>query len=116
MAASSPATPLIDLQSDPHAWDRLALDAGASPFQAWAWGELKGKFGWEPTRFASQDGSGGAQILVRPFRGLSVAYVPRGPFPAVGGPLDKNLIDELVRLARSRRAAFLRLEPDVLQT
>ena len=97
-------------------WDRLALNGGASPFQAWAWGELKGKFGWQPERLSSESGSVGAQVLLRPFRGLSVAYVPRGPFPAVDGPQDQNLINQFVRLARSRRAAFLRLEPDVLQT
>lgn len=102
--------------SDAQEWDRLALERGASPFQAWAWGELKGKFGWQPQRLSSADGRVGAQVLVRPFRGLSVAYVPRGPFPAVSGAVDQNLIDEFVRLARSRRAAFLRLEPDVLQT
>jgi lipid II:glycine glycyltransferase (peptidoglycan interpeptide bridge formation enzyme) len=53
---------------------------------------------------------------VRPFRGLSVAYVPRGPFPAAAGATDERLIDHAVDLARSRRAAFLRVEPDVLQT
>ena len=116
MAASSPAKPRIDRRTDPQQWDRLALEAGASPFQAWAWGELKSKFGWQPNRLSSDDGGVGAQVLVRPFRGLSVAYVPRGPFPALDGPLNQDLIDESVRLARSGRAAFLRLEPDVLQT
>jgi len=106
----------IEQQTDPTAWDRFALSHGATPFQAWAWGELKGDFGWQPQRLASADGSAGAQVLVRPFRGLSVAYVPRGPFPALAGPTNQTLLDEIVRLARSRRAAFVRLEPDVLQT
>ncbi len=116
MAASSPAKSRIDRRTDPQQWDRLALEGGASAFQAWAWGELKSKFGWQPSRLSSDDCSVGAQVLVRPFRGLSVAYVPRGPFPALDGPLNQDLIDESVRLARSGRAAFLRLEPDVLQT
>lgn len=102
--------------SDPEVWDQLAARLGAQPFQAWAWGELKGRFGWQPHRLSSAKGESGAQVLIRPFRGLSVAYVPRGPFPSTDGPVDKALLEEIVRLARSRRAAFLRFEPDVLQT
>src|SRR5262245_49437262 len=116
MATAERTRPDIQQQTDPETWDRLALSNAASPFQAWAWGELKGRFGWQPQRYSAADGSAGAQVLVRPFRGLSVAYVPRGPFPALQGPLNQALLDETVRLARSRRAAFLRLEPDVLQT
>jgi serine/alanine adding enzyme len=114
--AARPNSRSLTRHEDAAEWDRVALNQGASPFQAWAWGELKGRFGWQPHRLSSADSSVGAQVLVRPFRGLSVAYVPRGPFPGVAGPLDQNLIDDIVRLARSRRAAFLRLEPDVLQT
>jgi lipid II:glycine glycyltransferase (peptidoglycan interpeptide bridge formation enzyme) len=106
----------IQAQADPQAWDSFALSLGASPFQAWAWGELKGRFGWQPHRLSTTDGTSGAQVLVRPFRGLSVAYVPRGPFPQADGPLNQRLLDETVRLARSRRAAFLRYEPDILMT
>jgi serine/alanine adding enzyme len=102
--------------ADPELWDRFAAGAAAQPFQAWAWGELKGRFGWEPYRLSTPNQSSGAQVLVRPFRGLSVVYVPRGPFPALAGPTDEALVDEIVRLARSRRAAFLRFEPDVLET
>jgi serine/alanine adding enzyme len=100
--------------TDPDTWDPFALSLGAQPFQAWAWGELKSRFGWQPHRIATADGQSGAQVLVRPFRGTSVAYVPRGPFPAARGPMDAALLDEIVRLAKSRRAAFLRFEPDVL--
>lgn len=101
---------------NPGAWDELAVGLGAQPFQAWAWGELKARFGWQAYRFANADGTAAAQVLIRPFRGLSVAYVPRGPFPAVDGRLDQGLVDEIIKLARSRRAAFLRFEPDVLVT
>lgn len=101
--------------ADPETWDRFAAGLGAQPFQAWAWGDLKGRFGWQPYRLSSADGTSGAQLLIRPFRGLSVAYVPRGPFPAADGPMDQALLDEIVGIARSRRAAFLRFEPDLLQ-
>ena len=113
-ARTQPQT--IVSHADAGAWDAFAAGSGAQPFQAWAWGELKGQFGWEPHRLSTSDGESGAQLLIRPFRGLSVAYVPRGPFPWTGGPVDERLVDHIVDLARSRRAAFLRFEPDVLQT
>ncbi len=30
------------------AWDQLVADLGGQPFQSWAWGELKQRFGWQP--------------------------------------------------------------------
>jgi serine/alanine adding enzyme len=111
-----PGSGLTVRYDDPEAWDRLASRLGGQPFQAWAWGDLKGRFGWQPHRIGNADGTTAAQVLIRPFRGLSVAYVPRGPFPAVDGQIDQSLLDEIVKLARSKRAAFLRFEPDVLQT
>lgn len=96
-------------------WDRLTGTLGAQPFQSWAWGELKSEFGWQPYRLSSADGSHVAQLLIRPFRGLSVAYVPRGPVSAGGVPPSSELIGTILELARSRRAAFVRFEPDVLE-
>src|SRR5687768_16281129 len=116
-AEAEPHTPpIVGSSTNPEEWDRFAARLGAQPFQAWAWGELKGRFGWEPHRLSASDGTSGAQVLVRPFRGLSVAYVPRGPFPGATGPFDERLVDHAIALARSRRAAFIRFEPDLLQT
>lgn len=109
------AAPIVS-NTDPQEWDRFAAGLGAQAFQSWAWGELKGRFGWEPYRLSGSDGRSGAQVLIRPFKGLSVAYVPRGPFPGADGPTDEGLVDHAIDLARSRRAAFLRFEPDALQT
>lgn len=92
-------------------WDSLAGRLGGQPFQAWAWGQLKARFGWQPHRLSTVDGASAAQLLIRPFRGLSVAYVPRGPIAAADGSVDAGLLEEIVRVARSRRAAFVRLEP-----
>jgi lipid II:glycine glycyltransferase (peptidoglycan interpeptide bridge formation enzyme) len=100
--------------TDRPAWDELVAALGGQPFQSWAWGELKSDFGWQPHRLAAPGGSA-AQVLVRPYRGLAVAYVPRGPVIGQHQSLDDSLVDALIRLARSRRAAFLRLEPDVLE-
>src|SRR5512147_166455 len=96
-------------------WDDLVGRLGGQPFQAWAWGELKSHFGWQPYRLSAADGRGGAQLLVRPYRGLAVAYVPRGPIAAADGSVDAGLLEEIVRVARSRRAAFVRFEPGVAQ-
>ena len=107
-----PGTVVHNRQAD---WDQLATGLGAPPFQSWAWGELKQRFGWQPLRLSSADGRSAAQMLIRPLRGLAVAYVPRGPVSAYGQVPDPSLIRSLVRAARSHRAAFLRLEPDVLE-
>lgn len=91
--------------------------------QTGAWGELKSNFGWRAVRMASDIGgeSWGAQILFRklPF-GLSLAYIPKGPvlketklgegdnFP--GQPFW----GEIDQICRSKRAVFLKVEPDHL--
>ncbi|HUP83147.1 MAG TPA: peptidoglycan bridge formation glycyltransferase FemA/FemB family protein [Candidatus Limnocylindria bacterium] len=96
-------------------WDDLVGRLGGQAFQSWAWGELKSRFGWQPQRLSSVGGLSAAQLLIRPYRGLSVAYVPRGPITAADGSVDAGLLQEIVRTARSRRAAFVRLEPDLEQ-
>ena len=96
-------------------WDRLVTRVGAQPFQSWAWGELKARFGWQPYRLSSGDGSTIAQLLIRPYRGLAVAYVPRGPSTIDGRPPDPSIVKSMVSLARSRRAAFVRFEPDLVE-
>ena len=96
-------------------WDDLVARLGGQPFQSWAWGQLKARFGWQPYRLSAGDSISAAQLLIRPYRGLSVAYVPRGPITAADGGIDGGLLDEVIRVARSRRAAFVRLEPDLAQ-
>ncbi|MEP7360656.1 MAG: peptidoglycan bridge formation glycyltransferase FemA/FemB family protein [Chloroflexota bacterium] len=96
-------------------WDDLVGRLGGQPFQAWAWGELKARFGWQAHRLSAGDSASAAQLLIRPFRGLSVAYLPRGPVTAADGSVDEQLLEELVRVARSRRAAFVRLEPPLTE-
>ena len=96
-------------------WDDLVGRLGGQPFQAWAWGRLKSRFGWQPHRLTAGDSASAAQLLIRPYRGLSVAYVPRGPVTAADGSVDAGLLEEIVRVARSRRAAFVRLEPALAQ-
>ncbi|HPL29965.1 MAG TPA: peptidoglycan bridge formation glycyltransferase FemA/FemB family protein [Anaerolineae bacterium] len=100
----------------PEAWDDLVA---ASPhghlLQSWAWGDLKGRFGWQPVRLAVSDGGrllAGAQVLLRRLPYRCLAYVPRGP---VLHPEDEHanrlLLAALHDAARSHRALALKVEP-----
>lgn len=107
--------------TDRDEWDALVKrHPQGHLLQSWGWGALKAQFGWTPLRLgivASGDTMprAGAQMLVRSFLGLSVCYVPRGPLFASDAAIDTALLAALRRIARRRRAAFLRLEPNVLQ-
>ena len=101
--------------TDARAWDDRLRELGAHPLQAWAWGSLKEQFGWQAHRLWVDDGLAAAQVLIRPFRGLAASYVPRGPLLSCEPEVDRRLIRAAIALARSRRSAFLRLEPDVLE-
>ncbi|MDR3572954.1 MAG: peptidoglycan bridge formation glycyltransferase FemA/FemB family protein [Anaerolineaceae bacterium] len=80
---------------------------GAHILQSSEWGHLKSHFGWQPVRIVV--GQSGAQILFRRLPGgLSLAYIPKGP---IGQNWD-SLWPEVDRLCRSKRAIFLKLEPD----
>src|SRR5262245_10510476 len=86
--------------------------------QSARWGTLKARFGWEHRRLAVADAAGlraGAQVLFRYRLGASVAYVPRGPLFAGDAATDTLLLAALDRLARRRRAVFLRIEPNILE-
>lgn len=105
--------------TDRESWDCLLCSRlQGHLLQSWAWGELKGEFGWLPLRLAIVDAAGvpraAAQLLVRRVLGLSVCYVPRGPVFSGDPGVDRVLLGALRRAARRHRAAFLRLEPDLL--
>jgi lipid II:glycine glycyltransferase (peptidoglycan interpeptide bridge formation enzyme) len=105
--------------TDAATWDGLvAQHPQGHMLQSWAWGELKQRFGWQPLRIAVTKGPAvaAAQLLIRPLYGLSVAYVPRGPLFASDDALNHVLLAALQRVARGRRAAFLRLEPNLLES
>ena len=113
------ATQLAIVEPDAKQWDAFVV---AHPhghlLQSCGWGELKGRFGWQWRRVAVAGLDGllaGAQVLMRRRFGLAVAYVPRGPLFSGGPVVDRLLLHALERLARSSRAVFLRLEPNVLE-
>jgi serine/alanine adding enzyme len=110
---------LAIVEPDDAAWDGFARRHSQNHLlQSAAWGALKMRFGWERRRLAVADAAGlraGAQALFRYRMGVGVAYVPRGPLFAGDAAADALLLAALDRLARRRRAVFLRIEPNVLE-
>jgi lipid II:glycine glycyltransferase (peptidoglycan interpeptide bridge formation enzyme) len=98
-------------------WDAFVRGhPGGHLLQSAAWGRLKSAFGWEALRLAVLEGEeirAAAQVLFRRFPGFSLAYVPRGP---VVDWEDEEaleaLLEGLERAGRSRRALFLKIEPN----
>jgi peptidoglycan pentaglycine glycine transferase (the first glycine) len=89
--------------------------------QTGTWGELKSDFGWEPVRLVVSSGerSWGAQVLFRRLPlGLTFAYLPKGPLHQGGADgsnqpyIGHAFWTEVDQLCRSRRAVFLKVEPD----
>lgn len=124
--------PLDVVEPDALAWDQFVeRHPHGSLLQCSDWGTLKAASGWQVMRIGLQGCGGGkwsptqsnlprtlvsgAQVLFRMRYGMSVAYVPRGPLLSGNPTTDTHLLDALTRLARRRRAIFLRLEPPLLE-
>jgi lipid II:glycine glycyltransferase (peptidoglycan interpeptide bridge formation enzyme) len=91
-------------------WDAFLMKHSAAHLlQSGEWGELKSAFGWEAVRIV--EGETGAQILFRPLPlGFTFAYMPKGPVTtSTLGPGFWSAVDQA---CRSRRAVFLKVEPD----
>lgn len=105
--------------TDPAHWNALASRLPqAHLLQAWEWGDLKHRFGWQAERLAWGEGRALAQVLTRSaLRGLvRVMYVPKGPLlDWDDDALRATVLDDLQALARRRRAVLLKLDPDVPQ-
>lgn len=101
-------------------WDHaLATLPSAHVLQTWAWGEVKIRQGWTPTRVLLQENSNtvaAAQILRRPLprTPFGVLYVPKGPSLDFEQPeLFARVLGELEKIARQQRAIFIKVDPDV---
>lgn len=85
----------------------LKAHPDAHLLQTAPWGDLKASFGWDPVRVVH--GDAGAQLLFRQLPlGYSLAYVPKGPV----GEGWQALWGEVDGICRTRRAVFLKAEPD----
>lgn len=85
--------------------------------QSAAWGHFKARWGWTPVRLLVYQGDqpvAGAQVLMRTLPlGRKLLYVPRGPVVSPDHTEALTvLLEELHRLARAHRAAFVTLEPN----
>lgn len=81
---------------------------GVHLLQTAPWGDVKAAFGWEVVRILQ--GDRGAQILFRRLPGgFRIAYLPKGPI----GPGGLELLPVIDRICRTRRAVFIKVEPDV---
>ncbi len=81
--------------------------------QTETWGRFKAEFGWQAQTVATADGR--AQVLFRPLPlGRTLAYVPRGPsIDWDNGGAVAALLAALDQVCGTRRAAFLKIEPDL---
>lgn len=101
----------------------VARHPAGNLLQQEGWARLKAAFGWEDSRVAviGLGGDGpptilaGALLLTRRRYGLAACYTPRGPLLSGEPAVDELLLSGLRRMARRRRAVFLRLEPPLLE-
>ncbi len=111
---------IVDSQKnglDEATWDAfVASDSNGHLLQTWAWGALKGAFGWLPLRVAvEQDGAliAGAQVLYRRFGPVALGYVPKGPVLPVPDDEAVALLWRALReCSRHLRAVALKVEPE----
>jgi len=85
----------------------LSQFPNAHLLQTRGWGDLKSAFGWQPYYVAAGDAL--AQVLYRRLPlGFTFGYIPKGPI----GKNWQRLWPEIDHLSRSKRAIFLKVEPD----
>jgi peptidoglycan pentaglycine glycine transferase (the first glycine) len=87
----------------------LAGHPSAHLLQSAEWGQLKSSFGWQA--IAVLEAGCGAQILFRQLPlGFTFAYLPKGPVSSA--PPGEAFWAAVDRVCLSRRAVFLKVEPD----
>jgi len=106
--------------TDRSLWNEAVVQLPRSHvLQSFEWGEFKAKYGWTPTRLLFEEGGqvrAAASVLCRqlPRFPLRVMYVPKGPLLDYGdGPLLDRVLASLEELARTQRAIFIKVDPDV---
>jgi lipid II:glycine glycyltransferase (peptidoglycan interpeptide bridge formation enzyme) len=102
------------------AWNQLvAAHPNGNLLQTTLWGKLKDPFGWdwEIVTVGEQEPLAGALVLYRalPMNLGTLAYVPRGPVVDwENASLVQDLLTEIERAARRRRAWACWIEPEAL--
>ena len=94
-------------------WDEfIQAQPQSHLLQTSAWGRLKSDYGWQAEFVRS--GPAGALVLFRRVRGLTLAYVPRGPVADWDNRAQlAQLTAEIDAVCRRRGAFCLKWEPDL---
>jgi peptidoglycan pentaglycine glycine transferase (the first glycine) len=94
-------------------WDEFVqAHPQAHILQTSAWGRLKSDYGWQAETV--QAGPAGALVLFRRVRGLTLAYVPRGPVADwADRPQLAALVAAIDAVCRRRGVFCLKWEPDL---
>lgn len=84
------------------------------PMQSWEWGEFRKSIGTDVERYGIYDNEKlitAFQLTFHPipFTAYTIGYLPKGSFP------DADLAQALAQIAREKRCAFIKLEPNVIQ-
>jgi lipid II:glycine glycyltransferase (peptidoglycan interpeptide bridge formation enzyme) len=107
-------------------WNAFLADCpSAHVLQTSAWGDLKASFGWDRLHILAEkaDRRAGALLLfLRLPLGWSLAYLPKGPVSPGSDSLTmagfnqlwEVLSAEVDQICRSKRAIFLKVEPDLI--
>ncbi len=107
------------------AWKQaVASLPNAHALQSDIWGDFKSRWGWTAQRLALTVGESSweplaaAQVLKRqvPRLPYSVLYVPKGPLLDYNdGPLRRQVLAELEKLARREKAILIKIDPEVVR-
>lgn len=106
-------------------WDRALSELpDPHPLQSWQWGEFKSRWGWSATPLALQvrdvpeEHPPAAALLLKraiPRTSISVLYVPKGPLLDFNNAaLRRVVLAQLESIARKQKAAFIKIDPDVV--
>lgn len=80
--------------------------------QSWEWGEFRQKTGLDLVRLGHFDGKMVCAYQLTfhpiPLLGQTVGYLPKGPLP------DKTMVDALIDVGKKKNAAFIKIEPNVI--
>lgn len=88
--------------------------------QTWEWGDLKSRYGWEPTRLIWRTESGqavaAAQILQRRIASsFRIQYCPRGPIlDWSDAELRSQVVESMKKFTIRSKAIFLKIDPEVV--
>ena len=91
-------------------WNKLVTHV----IQSWEWGEFRKKMGTDLVRLGEYSGNklkAAYQLTFHPvpfFKNITIGYFPKGPMPT------KSMVNALVDLGAQKKAAFIKIEPNII--